>query len=492
MKKKIVIVGGGAAGWLSALYIKNLLRADVDVTLVESEDIGILGAGEGSVPYLINFLQKLDINIHEFIAHSKGTNKIGVSFENWNANGKKYIHDFFSTDLAFPSSDEYFVGYMLKQGKNLNDEVASKVLAYSDKSPLNDLHMPTVAFSAHFDAKLAADFFKGKALSRGIKRIEGVVTDFNIDNNGNVKGVNLQSGETISKIDFVFDCSGFARLLIGKQFNSEWVSYKDRLKVNSALTFQLPTQENKISPYTKAIAMKCGWMWQIPLQERIGCGYVFDSTLIDTDAAKDEVRQFIGSDVKFNKVIPFEPGVYKSLWINNCIAIGLSTGFVEPLEATSLLMACYSLDLLNKKHFDRLDQKLIKQYNENIFEVNSDICDFLQFHYFTNKNEGPFWNAEYLRNNQSNDLATNVEMLSKDFQTKPKPKSIFSKHSWRLIGCGNEFLDEKRFIEMYEERADKELISEYYEWYSDKVKKTIKNSITEFDYRKLINKKYKL
>jgi tryptophan halogenase len=304
-----------------------------------------LGAGEGAVPHLLSFLNNLDIDINEVINETNGSHKIGVSFENWNGDGKKYIHEFFSLDTTFTYTDEYFAGYLLSKGIDLNNVIGAKILAYSNKAPMDKLGNPFTGYSIHFDSHLMAEFLKKKGLERGINLIEGIVTEVGHNNLNYINALKLQSNEIINT-DFVFDCSGFKRLIVGKFYEGNWVSYKDKLRVNTALPFQLPQSKEHIQPYTKAIAMKYGWLWQIPLQNRIGCGYLFDSSLIDIDSAKTEIEKHFNTDIQFGKPIHFEAGYYSNTWINNCIAIGLSAGFSEPLEATSLLMTTYSLQLL--------------------------------------------------------------------------------------------------------------------------------------------------
>ena len=485
MKKRITIVGGGTAGWLTALHINKLFDGNADITLIESSEIGILGAGEGSVPHLINFLENLDIDINEVIRQTNGTHKIGVSFENWNGDGKKYMHEFFSIDTEFTYTDEYFMGFLLNSGKDLNSEVAAKVLAYNNRAPIDKAKNPYTGYSIHFDSYLMAEFLKKKGLERGIKLIEGIVTEIGHNNLNYITALKLESNEIINT-DFVFDCSGFKRLVIGKFFESNWVSYSNRLKVNTALPFQLKQTTHYIEPYTKAIAMDYGWLWQIPLQHRIGCGYLYDSTLIDIDSAKDEIRNHFNTDITFGNPIKFEAGYYGQTWINNCIAIGLSAGFSEPLEATSLLMTTYSLELLKVNDLKYITQDSIEKYNSLVFQTNADIIDFLQLHYFTKRNDTSFWNESYLRESQSIQLRENGFLLRESMDILNNPLSIFTRYSWILIAHGIEYIENDMFIDKFKSSTDKELISEYYEWYSNKLFETTKILLPEVDYLKQI------
>jgi tryptophan halogenase len=483
LKKRITIVGGGTAGWLTALHINKLFKGDANITLIESSDIGILGAGEGSVPHLINFLENLDIDINEVIQQTNGTHKIGVSFENWNGDGRKYMHEFFSIDTEFTYTDEYFMGFLLDSGKDLNSEVAAKVLAYNNKAPIDKLKKPYTGYSIHFDSHLMANFLKKKALERGIELIDGIVTEIGHNNLNFINALKLESNEII-ETDFVFDCSGFKRLIVGKFFESNWISYKDRLKVNTALPFQLEQSKQYIEPYTKAIAMDYGWVWQIPLQHRIGCGYLYDSNLIDIDSAKDEIRKHFDTDIEFGNPINFEAGYYGQTWINNCIAIGLSAGFSEPLEATSLLMTTYSLELLKLNDLKYITKDSIEKYNTTVFQTNADIIDFLQLHYFTKRNDTSFWNADYLRGSQSIELRENGFLLKESMDILNNPLSIFTRYSWMLIAHGIGYIGNDMFIDKFKNSTDKELISEYYEWYSEKLFEAMKVVLPEIDYLK--------
>ena len=485
MKKRITIVGGGTAGWLTALHINKLFDGKADITLIESTEIGILGAGEGAVPHLLSFLNNLDIDINEVINETNGSHKIGVSFENWNGDGKKYIHEFFSLDTTFTYTDEYFAGYLLSKGIDLNNVIGAKILAYSNKAPMDKFGNPFTGYSIHFDSHLMAEFLKKKGLERGINLIEGIVTEVGHNNLNYINALKLQSNEIINT-DFVFDCSGFKRLIVGKFYEGNWVSYKDKLRVNTALPFQLPQSKEHIQPYTKAIAMKYGWLWQIPLQNRIGCGYLFDSSLIDIDSAKTEIEKHFNTDIQFGKPIHFEAGYYSNTWINNCIAIGLSAGFSEPLEATSLLMTTYSLQLLKLNDLKFITKDTIQKYNTAVFDTNADIIDFLQFHYFTKRNDTEFWNENYLRVNQSNELMENGFLLKETMDVLNNPMSLFTKYSWILIAQGIGYINDSMFIKKYELSNDKELISQYYEWYYDKLMEVTHVASAEIDYLKMI------
>ena len=491
MKKQIVIVGGGAAGWMTSLYIQQMYKDTADITLIESEEIGILGAGEGSIPGLIDFLTTLNINTFDFFIKTNATHKIGISFENWNGDGKKYMHDFFGTDIELnPTAKQEYLGYLLKNNLSLDEYVLSKSFAYSNKSPilLDGTDFSTHSF--HFDAHLMAAYFRAVAESRGVKRIEGITKDFKLDKYNNVSEVYMSDGKIIN-CDFIFDCTGFARLIIGGVYGGKWISYKDKLTVNSAIPFFLPQSIDHIKPYTKAIAMKYGWMWQIPLQNRWGCGYVFDDNYIDSEQAKAEVEYGLGHTIDVNRTIKFEAGRFASPWINNCVAIGNSSTFIEPLEATAIGMAIISLTQIKKFYIDYRDYSTIANYNLFLGETNDDITDFLQFHYITKRNDTPFWDYYRNENNYSNRLKKYIKSLKKDLSLEKSKTlmSIFTEEGWKVVGLGLGILDKDLFIKKTEQ-LNQQNYYEYHNQLVDLLKLAKEKSISELDFINKLKKEY--
>lgn len=401
---KITIVGGGTAGWLTALYL-NKICFDSEVTLIESESIGILGAGEGSTVLLSSFLWELQIDETEFIKNTNATFKLGINFSNWRADGKSYFHPFKSfghldpnpanvvgstiRDLQIVSNGTEY-GY-LNLKANSNGEpvvlVADK-LALNNKGPfssVNGMMGGLTKYSYHFDAVLVAKYLRKIAEERGVKRIEGQVEEIY----GSPINKITVSGQTVD-CDFVFDCSGFHKKII-KTLDSQWLSYKHMLKVDTALPFFLEKEEEFTRSYTDSIAMKYGWMWKIPLQHRYGCGYVFDSSYTSVEEAKKEVEETIGKELQFNKVIEFEAGRYKDVFIDNCIAVGLSASFLEPLEATAINTIIEQLLRLNKSMIEYPTKQTRHEYNTSIGEMVDEIADIIYLHYLTDKQDTDFW-----------------------------------------------------------------------------------------------------
>jgi len=453
LRNQIVVVGGGTAGWLTALYIKKLLPTR-NITLIESEEVGILGAGEGTTPNIIDFLTSIDIPYQDVLRETGGTLKTAIKFENWSGDGSYYYHPFLVTN---PKLSECFYGpsYLnshgsfLSHGMIANNITMGNTTAYAKyceekKSPffMNENVITNVGtFALHFDARKLADYLKSVAISRGIIRIEGKVNDILTDNDI-ITGIKLENGLVVDA-DFVFDCSGFNRLIIGKKYNSPWKSYKEFLPVDTAMAFFLPSEE-RIDPYTTALAMKYGWLWHIPLQHRAGCGYIFDSTLISEKQAQEEVENMLGIGINVVKTFKFNPGCYEKTLVKNCIAIGVSSGFTEPLEATSIMLSIKSLEVFKNcmLSLDTLDDQTIDHYNTHIFSLNNHIMEFLYAHYVTARDDTEFW-RKFSWENAPQNLQDAVKLWDKKPISAEESNmfDIFGQGNWLYILQGNNKLD---------------------------------------------------
>jgi len=346
--KKVVIIGGGTAGWLTALVVNKFWK-DTKVTLIESSKIGILGAGEGGTSNFGKMLSLLDINQKEFFERTKSTVKGGLHLYNWTGQNELSKHLFF--------------------GDGPNE--VNKSYAY------------------HFDARMVAKYLKEIAVSRGVEWIDGEVESI-VNENENITELKLKDGDIV-QLDFVFDCSGFARLIIEGVYKEKWYSYSDYLMMNKALAFFLP-QDNEYQvndkTYTEMTSMDCGWMFKIPLQHRWGCGYVFNNKYITVEDAKSEVEKYLGHEVTIQKVFDFNPGTYKRSWIGNSVSIGLSYGFIEPLEATSLMTTIMQLKKLIDINFDEGD---VEKYNMWCYQINEQNLNFIRYHYLCERDDTQFW-----------------------------------------------------------------------------------------------------
>jgi tryptophan halogenase len=346
--KKIVIVGGGTAGWLTALVVNKFWK-DTSVTLIESSKIGILGAGEGSTPNFGRMLSLLDIDQKEFFKRTNSTIKSGLHFYNWLNNNELSKHMF------------------TKAGFN---EI-NKARAY------------------HFDARLVAKYFKELSIDRGVEWIDGEILNIK-EEEGNITTLQLNNDREI-QLDFVFDCSGFAKIIINGVHKEKWKDYSEFLMLNKSINFFLPQENNYNADddtQTKMVSMNNGWMFNIPLQHRWGCGYVHSDKHCSIDDAKKEVENYFGHEIKIEKIFDFNPGSYERSWINNSISIGLSYGFIEPLEATSLMSTIMQLKRLIDINFDEFHKDNFNTWCSEIYEQN---LLFIRYHYLCERDDTQFW-----------------------------------------------------------------------------------------------------
>lgn len=409
----IVVIGGGTAGWISALYAKKV-HSQEEVILIESEEIGILGAGEGSTPFLINALLFLDIPIERLIKECKISIKNGIKFSNWSSKQNSYFHPFFSSCAA--SNDYNFTLYNMLENDTgfshifssrfdheLKDYCFTEKFSEEYRVPFLDsvtnvshdiFNNSFSSFSIHFDANLLAQFLRKIGEERGIIRKEGIVKEIITDNEEYITEVRTQDDSV--RTDFVIDCTGFKRLVIGNFYKSKWKSHQESLPMNSAIPFFLP-QKDEIPPYTESIAMDYGWMWKIPLQHRYGCGYVFDKNQISEQDAKKELDEYFGFEVDSPKTFSFSAGCYEKIWIKNSLAVGLSSGFVEPLEATSIWQAIKVLNDFFGSYNNLLtkNEKIKDKFNQKYLMETNEVVDFLYLHYITDKKNNNFWEKFY-------------------------------------------------------------------------------------------------
>jgi len=453
---KFVVVGGGTAGWLTALYLKKHI-AYSKVTVIASSEIGILGAGEGTNWDFIKFLKEIDVPVDGVIKHAKGTFKNGIKFTNWNGDGNHYYHPFqdhlgkeTATKNQFDPIPFYLNQVAVEQ--NFSDLQFTSIISENncvkyDKDTQQELGLSAL----HFDANLLAQYLQGVGTDRGITLLDDEVIEIITNKKGDISELKLASGN-VCETTFVFDCSGFKRLIIGNFYKSEWVDYQDSLPVNRAIPFFLEHDDKEIPPYTEAIAMKYGWMWKIPVQGRFGCGYVFDSRIVSDDDIKREIVEYLGFEPAFPRVFDFKPGMYKDQWINNCIAIGLSAGFVEPLEATSIQVSTFALRAFAFKINDMIKNRKTTsaEFNQEMKQTNDHILSFLHFHYLSKRNDTEFWKS-FSNNNVAPPFVKKFSEISKksfpeehdheylNITVCPpgrKPKNPFSIYSWHMVGAG--------------------------------------------------------
>jgi tryptophan halogenase len=473
MNKNIVVVGGGSAGWLTALAAQKSYPK-LNITVIESQEIGILGAGEGSTPYLTAFLEHLNIPISDIIRNCDATVKNGIKFTNWNNDGAFYYHGFSPKDSAlgteslssrFLSTSPILVSH-IATNNNLKEIDFSEKISESNKAPfifktkkekdpiLNYDQISNI--SIHFNATKLANRLKEIGIDRGINVIDGTINSIALDEKENIKSFILENNQKI-ECDFVFDCSGFHRLVIGKTLNSKWKSYKDFLPGDSALPFFIDMTE-KIPPYTEAIAMKYGWIWKIPLQNRFGCGYVYDSSLISEDEAIKEIEDFLGYEPTYPRKdkggFKFSAGCYEEPWTNNCIAVGLAANFVEPLEATSIWVSIVELTQIFGSPDWILNNSVETRnaFNKSIMFMNNDIVDFIYFHYMSLRKDTEFW-KKFSYDAAPPSLKEKLDLWKNRLPNFQDGGDHWSQGSWFLVGAAQETIN-KSLAKGYVEASD--------------------------------------
>lgn len=446
----VVVIGGGTAGFLSGLLFKNK-NPDFNVKIISSSTIGTLGPGEGLTPNIHRVLKDLDISLEKFLKETNGTIKNGVKFINWGTTNKEWFHSFYDliqdNQEIFNDKSIFFNNYKttIALNKSIDDINFGSQLSYENKISL----LNTDDFSIHIDSKKMGDFLEKEALARGIEVIDTVVTNIIEDQNKNILGIITENNEKIYG-DFFIDCTGFKRLIVGQHYKSEWTSVKQYLPANNAIACKLPLSD-KLVPYTEARAMNAGWSWKIPLQNRYGCGYVYDKNYINKDEAEKELRDLLGDSLEVVGHFSFDPGFFNKIWINNCLAIGISASFFEPLEATTISMM---IDMLYNFLDNCLDNYINDTktkngtdphefYNRVWVTGNESLTAFLYLHYITNKDNTLFWKNFKEEHPIPEFGSYNIKLFLKKMNEKLYHEDILTPLSWRLyswllVYAGNE------------------------------------------------------
>ena len=390
-KLNLTVLGGGSAGWLTALYLRSIFSND-NITLIQSKEVGIIGVGEATTPHIVQFLRQLNIDPLDVIKKTDGTIKNGISFENWNGDNQRYFHafaddisNFYIPNLFDSHCSDFYIKKIIKENLSFEDYIYQAKLSYDNKIDLK------TRWAIHFDATKFANYLEDVGKSRNINVSNDTFETVSYDDNGFIKKINLKNYQSID-CDFVFDCSGFSRLIIGKEYQTKWISYSNHLPMKKAIAFWLDV-DDKVPSYTAAIAMKYGWMWKIPLQHRTGSGYIFDSDYIDESQALAEAEEYYGKKLEIRKIISFDAGRYENVWVKNCMAVGLSSGFIEPLEATSIWMTITQLTFFRQflNEIKNPRKSSIQNYNKLIANINDETMSFVFLHYMTKRNDTEFW-----------------------------------------------------------------------------------------------------
>jgi len=399
--KNVVIIGGGTAGWMAAMMLSKMLGEQLNINLIESDTIGTIGVGEATIPPIRAYNNFVGIDEDDFLRKTNGTIKLGIEFQNWGNLGDSYMHGFGFVGRKLGMTPFHHVWL-----KALKDGNAKDLLDYSfnnlaaragkfarmdkiEKTPLDGL-----AYAFHFDAGLYAQYLRKICEKDGVRRTEGLITKVNLSSsNGFIESVILETGDVING-DLFIDCSGFRGLLIEEALQTGYEDWSNFLPCDHAIAVPCSNDGSAFRPYTQSIAHKAGWQWRIPLQHRTGNGHVFCSDHMSVDEATQILLSNVeGEILKDPMTIKFKTGRRHKMWNKNCVALGLSSGFLEPLESTSIHLIQMGVTNL-VKHFPSLEFNEINsgEYNRRMAYEYETIRDFIILHYHLNaRDDSKFW-----------------------------------------------------------------------------------------------------
>lgn len=437
-KTKLVIAGGGTAGWVAASILSKQMASLLEITLVESEDIGTVGVGESSIPPIRSFHKVAGVDEREFMRATQACFKLGILFENWGERGDSYIHSFGMLGKGTWMADFHHI-WMQARERGLAGELGDYCLelqaarawkfALSEKSSIN--------YAYHLDAGLYARFLRKFSEERGVKRVEGKIAQVQQHpETGFIRALKMESGQEVEG-DFFIDCTGFRGLLIEQTLKAGYEDWTHWLLTDSALAVQTEAV-GPAPPFTLARAHEAGWQWRIPLQHRVGNGLVYCSKYMPDDVALEKLRTSVeGRMIIEPRLIRYRTGRRLKVWDKNCVALGLASGFIEPLESTSIyLIMTGVLRLMRLFPFSGVNDALSKQFNEQSRDELEKIRDFIILHYkLTERTDSPFWN--YCRQMSIPDtLAHRIALFKESAIALHAVDELFGVDSWVQVMLG--------------------------------------------------------
>jgi len=443
--KNIVIVGGGSAGWMTAAALSSLLDPrNISVTLVESEQIGTVGVGEATIPDMINFNRILGIREAEFMKATDATFKLGIQFVNWGRLGEHYFHPFGQHGADMQGIDFHHYWLHAQQNGSANPIEDYSLCAVAGKAnkfalPAQDPRsvMSKIRYAYHFNATKYAKFLRVYAEKRGVRRIEGKVETVSVaPGSGDIQSLALDNGKRIEG-DFFFDCTGFRALLMRKTLGVEFKDWSQWLPCNTAQTIACE-HTDALPSYTRSTAQSAGWQWRIPTQSRTGNGHIYSTDYMDDEAAQDILLANLdGTPIGQPRTIRFKTGRLAEFWHNNCVGIGLSSGFLEPLESTSLYLIQSGISkfisLFPSGSFSPI---IAQEYNRQMCQEFDQVRDFIILHYkATQRDDSPFWN--YCRTMSIPDsLQRKIDLFHEAGRMVRDENELFTRPNWIAVMLG--------------------------------------------------------
>jgi tryptophan halogenase len=501
--KNIVVVGGGTAGWAAACYLRDTTNPQIKVTVVASKEIPIIGVGESTTGLFNDFLKQIGLPEQVFMKETGATHKIGIQHRDWYKVGEHFnspIGEAKRVANTYPSDDYDFIK-MFAIAENINDSSLQAFCMKKNKVPFvradhpeNNPYKQLLGYGGYRDLRdnntaLHLDTYKtGQILKRfflekkvNTEYVEGTVDSFEKNEDGTIKCVKGKNNLKVEG-DLFVDCSGFTRILLNS-YENKFIEYGDQLLNNRALAFHIPyTSKTAIRSYTHAWAQKYGWLWMIPLQERYGAGYCFNDSFTTVDEAKLEIEKVLRTKIEVQKDIKFKSGRFEKFWIKNVISTGLSSAFIEPLEATSIHATLYQLKHWIRYYFTQTlnfnNEHLQDSYNDDMTNMWDQIKDFIVYHYITPRNDTEYWKEASSPKRWSKELKQKLGMW-KD-RTPRLPDFVRGNRNdfyhiddnlWLNISQGMHILDR--------DMVKRELI-EYNQYES--AKRQLQNGLKFFDY----------
>lgn len=443
---RVVVAGGGTAGWMAAAALAGTLGEVIDLTLVESDAIGTIGVGESTIPPMVLFNRLLGINEAEFMRATQATFKLGINFEHWKDVGESYFHSFGTT-----GKDHWSAGFhhFWLQGLTRGHAHSYDDYCMELKAALSGrfAHLPDerMNYAYQLDSSLYAAYLRERAEANGARRIEGRIAQVELDSeSGNISALRLDGDRRIEG-DLFLDCTGFRALLIEGALHAGFDDWTHWLPCDSAIAVQTASVRPPV-PYTRAIAHDAGWQWRIPLQHRQGNGIVYCSRYLPQEAALERLLGTVEGDVLTKpNIIRYTTGVRRKQWHRNCIAVGLSGGFMEPLESTSIhLIQRAVLRLIRMLPAGPVSPRDIAEFNDQQLTDMEQIRDFLILHYkVTNRRDSAFW--RHCASMEIPDgLAHRIALFQETGRVFRRNEELFVENSWVQVMMGQGIVPQSR------------------------------------------------